>query len=969
MIAHGQFRINLRSGFFSLCILLLLTSGSVRAVTPPSYFFLGSDQFAGVDIYDIIQDKNFNYWIATEDGLYRYDNYEYTRVSCFGMKGTAVFGFTEGKGGRIYCHNLNQQIFQISNSQCTLLYELGKDEISSDLYMELTVDSSLLVACRKPFRIDPETGKKKTQFSIRGYCGFPFRCSDGSIIIHMGSSDTLVRYANERFSYEQFHTQGPLTGVLKFIRFQNEILAVNVNTNVFYHFDEHLKTLTEHTNQPFASMSEYFRYYVVQNRLWIAGTHNGVFILPELTPSASPYYQFDDRIISDVFADREGNILLSTFGTGILVIPDINVEGTISVPGNSAVMSVQFDSKMGLIAGTADGHLYSYLDHSFTALNNAASRPLQSVFTWEECPFILIDDGEFSNGGNLKVIDKENRQSRAIGRGSLKDAAFIRAGVIYCALNTGLCELNWTNSSDAHLTSVPDFKVRCHSIAYADHAAFTGIATSDGLTLLSTDGKVTPVMYNGQPVFTTCVGSSADYMYAGSVSNLLLKVNAKGEVDAITLEGFEDEVFTKIAVKDDKLYVLGSTSLFVYDAKGKLLQKINPSGVSSHESINDFCLSGNEIWAGHNTGLQRFVLSDKSSKSVAPLLWFSLITVGNDTLDASTSGEFDGDDRKFRFVLSSPTLRNTAVIQYHYQLEGNDTSWTVAPYAEHELIYQSLAPGNYTLLVKAENNGIFSNTIQYSFVVRGPFWNSVWFYGGITLLLALIITIVYRYRLRTQERKSRLINELLASRLTAIQSQMNPHFIFNSLNSIQDLVLKGDVDNSYTFITKFSNLVRRTLSYSDKDFIEFSQEIKLLELYLSLEKLRFKDDLEFAIRTDGIDDILIPPMLIQPFIENSLLHGLLHKEGKKKLFVSFELTEHLICTIEDNGIGREKSKEIKSRQRADHESFSSEAIRKRFSILSRLFEGDLGYVYEDLSEDGKATGTRVILTIPVKRNF
>ena len=91
---------------------------------------------------------------------------------------------------------------------------------------------------------------------------------------------------------------------------------------------------------------------------------------------------------------------------------------------------------------------------------------------------------------------------------------------------------------------------------------------------------------------------------------------------------------------------------------------------------------------------------------------------------------------------------------------------------------------------------------------------------------------VPRYRLRSQERKAKLTNELLASRLTAIQSQMNPHFIFNSLNSIQDLVLKGDVDNSYTFITKFSNLVRRTLNYSDKDFVEFSQEIMLLELYL-----------------------------------------------------------------------------------------------------------------------------------------
>ncbi|MBK7665930.1 MAG: histidine kinase [Sphingobacteriaceae bacterium] len=198
---------------------------------------------------------------------------------------------------------------------------------------------------------------------------------------------------------------------------------------------------------------------------------------------------------------------------------------------------------------------------------------------------------------------------------------------------------------------------------------------------------------------------------------------------------------------------------------------------------------------------------------------------------------------------------------------------------------------------------------------------------------------------------------------------MNPHFIFNSLNSIQDLILKGDVEHSYSYITTFSNLVRRTLSYSDKDFIDFEQEIKLIELYLSLEKLRFKKDFSFTINTNNIVDIQIPPMLIQPFIENALVHGLLHKEGEKKLTIHFELKDTLICVIEDNGVGREKSKAIKLRQRSEHESFSSKAIYKRFEILSNVFEGQFGYTYEDLQKENQATGTRVSLIIPVKHKF
>lgn len=208
-----------------------------------------------------------------------------------------------------------------------------------------------------------------------------------------------------------------------------------------------------------------------------------------------------------------------------------------------------------------------------------------------------------------------------------------------------------------------------------------------------------------------------------------------------------------------------------------------------------------------------------------------------------------------------------------------------------------------------------------------------------------------------------------ASELKAIRSQMNPHFIFNSLNSIQDLVLKGDVENSYSYITLFSNLVRQTLTYSENEFIEFEQEVKLLELYLSLEKLRFKKDFTYEIVVNNVEDIMIPPFLVQPFIENSLVHGLLHKEGEKKLKIVFELAEDLICTIEDNGVGRDKSRAIKERKGAGYASFSGKAIQRRFEILGNVLNGTFGYTYQDLYDKGEPSGTRIVLVIPVKRQF
>jgi LytS/YehU family sensor histidine kinase len=322
-----------------------------------------------------------------------------------------------------------------------------------------------------------------------------------------------------------------------------------------------------------------------------------------------------------------------------------------------------------------------------------------------------------------------------------------------------------------------------------------------------------------------------------------------------------------------------------------------------------------------------------------------------------------------KFILVSPSLRHEGSINFWYKLTGYDEHWSATGPGFNEVTYNALAPGSYTFTVKAENKGIYSEETTYSFSIASPVYTRWWFVVSCLGFFLAVVMFVYRRQVAAQRKKARAQNELNALKLTAIQSQMNPHFIFNSLNAIQDLVLKGDVENSYTLITKFSDLIRRTLDYSDKDFIDFDQEVKLIELYLALEKLRFKTSLTYTLRTSGIDDIMVPPMLVQPFIENALLHGLLHKEGSKKLDICFSLNGMLVCTIEDNGIGRESAAKIKMRQGSLHESFSGKAIKKRFEILSQHYTNQLGFQYEDLYESGIASGTRVTVTIPVKHKY
>tara|TARA_B100001109_G_scaffold255538_1_gene259113 strand:+ start:9784 stop:11856 length:2073 start_codon:yes stop_codon:yes gene_type:complete len=220
-----------------------------------------------------------------------------------------------------------------------------------------------------------------------------------------------------------------------------------------------------------------------------------------------------------------------------------------------------------------------------------------------------------------------------------------------------------------------------------------------------------------------------------------------------------------------------------------------------------------------------------------------------------------------------------------------------------------------------------------------------------------------------RELEIRKNDEVLASNFKALQSQMNPHFIFNALNSIQNFVLKGKVDDSYTYINKFADLIRTTLSFSELELVSFEEEKALLENYLSLEKLRFRDHFDYELKCEDIPALSLPPMLLQPLIENALVHGLLHKPKDRFLSLVFQFDENgFRCELTDNGIGREASQVINKRQNSKHKSFALGALKRRFDYLSRRMNLEAGFTYVDLYEDGKASGTKVLVQIPYVLN-
>jgi sensor histidine kinase YesM len=196
--------------------------------------------------------------------------------------------------------------------------------------------------------------------------------------------------------------------------------------------------------------------------------------------------------------------------------------------------------------------------------------------------------------------------------------------------------------------------------------------------------------------------------------------------------------------------------------------------------------------------------------------------------------------------------------------------------------------------------------------------------------------------------------------------------VYNALNSIQDLVLQNDIRSANIYFSKFSTLMRKVLDASGKDKLPLQEELDMLELYLELEKLRFGKQFEYALTVVGVADkeeLAIPAMIIQPFVENALKHGLLHKDGEKKLSIQFELQhsqKQLVCTITDNGVGRKRSDEINARKVKNHKSFAVNATQKRLELLNKYYQGKIGLQTIDLGTDEQPTGTMVVLHLPVE---
>jgi sensor histidine kinase YesM len=288
-----------------------------------------------------------------------------------------------------------------------------------------------------------------------------------------------------------------------------------------------------------------------------------------------------------------------------------------------------------------------------------------------------------------------------------------------------------------------------------------------------------------------------------------------------------------------------------------------------------------------------------------------------------------------------------------------------------------LQPGEYQFEVHAQNeNGVWSSEPAHVFLlIQKPFWERWWFVLLIFLLvlggIVLIVAFFFRVKFKESQKRNQLHNNLNRLKQEALAQQMNPHFIFNSLGSIQYYINENDIKASNKYLTMFSNLMRMTLNNSHKKNVSIHEEIKALEMYIQLEQLRFSDKFEYRIYIDPAIDTnkyIMPSLMLQPFVENAIWHGIMHKSTNDGL-IEVRLTKQgllLEYLIRDNGIGRRKSSEINAQKRKSHQSLGSKITESRLQLISSLYGDALSIEYKDLKDLNKENcGTEVRITLPI----
>lgn len=469
-----------------------------------------------------------------------------------------------------------------------------------------------------------------------------------------------------------------------------------------------------------------------------------------------------------------------------------------------------------------------------------------------------------------------------------------------------------------------------------------------------------------------CNDSNDSSVWIGTHGSGLLNFNPKTQEihkQFNTEDGLLSNSILNLHMGDSSIWIgsnHGLMELSLYDENDIYTYTID-DGLPSNK-INEVIVFNDTVYAATDAGLLLFpTFNTNENENNMPVYITKFQVMDKDTTICDDIAlPYNENFVSINFLGIS--FRNDGHIKYRYILEGLNDKWNTT--YNTNIKFASLSPGDYVFKVSALNkSGEWSVPAQVRFTIITPFWNTTAFKVFITILILLIFSGILRYRTNVMKKENQLREDVAVLRQKALAKQMDPHFIYNSLNSIQSFIIKNENMVAVKYLAKFSKLMRKVLQNSTESYITIEEEMESINLYLELERVRFNKKFDFDIKIDPkiIRDLTyIPSFFVQPFVENAIWHGLMNLDRQGEVVVAMEKKINAISIlIQDNGIGREKAKAIKKYQVKEHTSMGIDITRQRLDLVNRLHDTNYKIeIIDVMTEKGMAMGTKVQFNLP-----
>ncbi|MEM1000306.1 MAG: two-component regulator propeller domain-containing protein [Bacteroidota bacterium] len=987
---------SLRGGFSRVMLLglvlgIIFRANGLYGQEPNFRHYTVQDGLASMTVYHIVQDTDGRIWLATENGVNIFDGHEFIRLGVVdGLPENDVLSLTADRKDRIWLQPINGAFAYVTGGQVVTPVEAEwiPELVGVPLVHAQLRDGRMLIGTRDRLLAFDESGIDTLRW--KQFVDYVYESEAGE----------LFRVDEFGLRYPIFPPGAPESPGVALPRMpRGWPVLLDKNQGRLLHREDLRQIQADSARfvgimaqigspEPREMVNSIYR--DPQDHLWIATNGRGIYLARS---DGALLHFLEGRAISMVTQDRGGNYWIGTLGQGLYFLPADGLDVLTLHQGGGLlrdqVMTLRADSGGNLFLGydrhgvtcLRPGqpllhHVPRMLAQTQDRITDLELLPDGTLVVGTDRGTLLIRDPAAPLGEDRGEDDRAFRRIRepfslrsrytALMRIAVKDQIVLGPNRFLISASSGVrsCELREGGWSCGYVDLPWGY-----ALGRTDSSAELWIGTQQDLRLCELGNCRVPGFATAIQRRVTCLEPDrSGGMWIGTSGHGLFRWSPDAPYTLEEIPGLPSPVITALHVgREGRTWIgtdRGLAALAPDGAVTRVTERYTRALGLADDFVNDVCRIGDSLWVATPNGLSLLTLDRPRSPLAVPDPAVAQLQVrGRDTLvQAAVQLEHWQNSVALRYW-----DRNFTAVRYQYRLVGEDSAWTEM--TGPEVGFPLLAAGReYELEVRAANaRNDWSTPVRTRFRIAQVFYRTIWFWALIVALLmgGILLAFAVWRRNRERVRRKELVyqQQLSQMRLSTLKSQMNPHFIFNSLNSIQHLITEQEGRAATRFVSKFARLMRRVLDRSSEDFIPLREELEMCRLYLELESMRLMDEFTYELACDPAvspDEFLVPAMIFQPFLENAIWHGLLPKESDRQLRIVLEpRSAGLRCRIEDNGIGRAAAQARK--QSGAHVSRALRIFEERIALLNQSFgAGAFAYRIVDLPQ-----GTRIEIELPV----